>query len=548
MTQFNPRPFIPSSNADILNAIRAEQDRDYRANVPVATQANITESMHKIMDFKARRNDFIDALVNRIGLTIARSNNWTNPLGKFKRGILTAGETIQEIQVGLLKAHEYSADREYLEKDVWGTEVPDVRSAYHTRNRQNFYKVSVNTQELTKAFLEEGGLSQFITSLMAAPTTSDNWAEYSLMAQLFREYYDNSGFFKVQIPNIAQLNSNSDDAKGALRAMRTMADTLPFISTAYNPAHMPMSATADDLELFVTPQANAALDVEGLAGLFNVDRAQVPYRQTLIRQEDMNIPGAQAILTTRDFFMVADTYYDTESIANPAGRTQNYFLHHDQIISASLFQPAILFTTEPSSPIYVNDPVVTTIGAITITDRYGNVVTTLARGEFYQVSVASSTDTGATDVPVLLSLLGENSTYSTLSQNGTLFIGADETATAVTVSVMDEAGKLTPVTDTVQLTGDIARLWPNPGVIDVTAPTITSVLPSGAKAGDTVTIVGTEFDGTTAVTVGGTEVTSFTIGSSTELTAVLPAGAAGSAPVIVTNNKGASAAAAYTRA
>lgn len=79
-------------------------------------------------------------------------------------------------------------------------------------------------------------------------------------------------------------------------------------------------------------------------------------------------------------------------------------------------------------------------------------------------------------------------------------------------------------------------------------PTIATVLPSGAAVAELVTITGDFFTGTTGVTIGGTAATDYELVSATKIVASLPAGAAGSAPVIVTNAAGASAGKAYTRA
>lgn len=82
-------------------------------------------------------------------------------------------------------------------------------------------------------------------------------------------------------------------------------------------------------------------------------------------------------------------------------------------------------------------------------------------------------------------------------------------------------------------------------------PTITSVTPSGAAAGGQVTISGTGFTGTvptTGVKIGGVNATSWVVVSDQTIVAVVPAGTAGSAPVIVTNATGASAAFPYVRA
>lgn len=471
MPQFDTRPFVPQTNLNIVNAIRKTASTDYRANIPVATQANLTDTIGQIMGFEARRNEFISALINRIGLVIARQMNWTNPLGKFKRGILTYGETIEEIQVGLLKAHEYSAEREYLERDLFGTEIPDVRSAFHTRNRQNFYKLTVNEQELHRAFLEEGGLSGFIAQLMSTINTTDQWHEYLLTTRLFREFYDAGGFFKVNVPDVSNKDSTSDESKAALRSIRAMTDNLPFISTHYNSAGMPIAAQRDELELFVTPEFNAAVDVEALAAAFNIERAQISTRQTVVRQQDMNIPGAQAILSTRDFFVIADTYYDTAAVQNPVGRTVNHILHHDQIVSVSPFAPAILFTTEPGDVITLTDPVLSGVGDIVIEDRDGDVLTSVPRGDFFRVSASHTSNPEGTgiDLPVLLTLSGAQSSYTKLSQNGTLFVGVDETAAQLTITAADRDGVPSKIR-VVNLTGEVIREFPNPAVLPQPEP------------------------------------------------------------------------------
>ncbi|WP_283610253.1 IPT/TIG domain-containing protein [Faecalispora anaeroviscerum] len=75
------------------------------------------------------------------------------------------------------------------------------------------------------------------------------------------------------------------------------------------------------------------------------------------------------------------------------------------------------------------------------------------------------------------------------------------------------------------------------------APTVTSLSPtSGMIAGGTsVTITGTDFTDATAVEFGGTAATSFTVDSSTKITATSPAHSAGAVDVTVTTPAGTSA-------
>ena len=80
-------------------------------------------------------------------------------------------------------------------------------------------------------------------------------------------------------------------------------------------------------------------------------------------------------------------------------------------------------------------------------------------------------------------------------------------------------------------------------------PVVTSVAPSsGATSGGTsVTITGHDFTGATAVSFGGVAAPSFTVKSDTSVTAVAPAGAAGSVDVTVTTPAGQSALSAADR-
>lgn len=82
------------------------------------------------------------------------------------------------------------------------------------------------------------------------------------------------------------------------------------------------------------------------------------------------------------------------------------------------------------------------------------------------------------------------------------------------------------------------------------APVITGASPAAASVGTVLSIVGVGFTGTTGathVTIGGSNATNYIVQNDNLITAVVPAGSAGSAALIVTNAVGASPSFAYTR-
>lgn len=459
-------------NAAILDAVRGIASTDYQRRIPASDQAGVAATIENLTKPENRQwmNEFIDVLVNRIGMTIARTKNWTNPLAPFKQGMLSYGNTIEEIQVGLLQAHGYDPDRDYMEQTLFGRERPEVQVNFHTVNRQDFYKVTVNEALLKRAFLEPNGLSGFINQLMDAPANSDQWDEFLLTSSLFKEYESNGGFYHVHVPDVADLASNGDDARLALRKMRAMAGNLGFLSTQYNAAKMPVFANPEDLLLFVTPEYNAGIDVEALAGAFNVGRAEMIGKIVQLPESAFGITGAQAIMTTDDFFVIADTLYESTSQWNPANLHNNYFLHHHQVISASRFVPAVLFTTGADDEVINIQAKVTSVAAITIEEVDGVVPTDVEAGGMIALVSHAVTDTPEIEGAVIWTVTGSESLRTFITQTGVLHIAPDETATTVTVhatsaQVDADNPRLDPFTASlaVTVTGGPVGGWPEQG-------------------------------------------------------------------------------------
>jgi len=463
----------PTSNEITLDRIRKNASPAYQARIPEATQAGVQATMQALMKYRPLRNEFIDALVNRIGLVIAQNNSWSNPLAEFKRGMMPFGDTIEEYHVGLIKAKSYNHDQESTERNLFGTHRTEVQTNFHTINREDKYILTVDNPALSRAFLETNGLTNFVSQMMDSFTTSDNWDEFLLTCQLFSEYEYNNGFFKVQVPDVAAPTSTEADAKVLLRNIRAMADNLTFISSRYNPAGMPMSAQRSDLLLFVSPEANAAIDVEALAGAFNITSAQAHGRIIPIPQDQFKIKGLQAILTTKEFFVIADTLFETAQMWNPDNLQNNQWLHHHQIVSASRFVPAVMFTSEVVEHVELIPNEVVSIGTITTKDSEGATVTDVTRGETYQLSVDVVTTTeDGTNEAVRWEVTGAVSLLTYVTDNGVLHVAGAEDATSITVKAttvwLDPEGVETAKTATAALTvsGDKLVLWPRTETAD----------------------------------------------------------------------------------
>ena len=345
------------NNSTILAKAWLAGTNDFQQSVPDPTIAGVKATMDALFQPMNSMlfNQFMDILINRIGFTYVRQQAYKNPLAVFKGTKLTYGSTIQEIAPKWIKAHSYDDQNETLLK----LHRPEAQVWYHSQNRKDQYPISVNVDELRTAFTDETGLNKLVASIMTTPQNADEYDEYRIMLQLIAEYENRWGFYKH---HLSAMPTDEASGKELLTALQTYGGKLQFPSALYSGTEIPVFAKPDELVLITTPEAQAGLNVNTLAGLFNVDLAQVKYRVVLV--DEFPIKGAVALLTTEDFFVCSDTLYNTTSFWNPQTLTTNYYLNHWGVYSVSPFVPAILFTTEDEST--VTPTITQTVSGITL--------------------------------------------------------------------------------------------------------------------------------------------------------------------------------------
>lgn len=432
----NPRPFKRLDNATFLNSLRDDATSTYQERVPEATKGNLEQVQDFIFSAPGIRNEFVNSLFN-VAVKIARGTSFSNPLKKYKREQLAYGDRIEQTQVGLAQAYVYDTDRDYLERILFGRETPETMTAIHRISRQEFYKVTVDTAMLKRAFFQDEGLSNFTAELLRAQATSDEVDEFEQMISMFRQYYDRGGYWVVNVPDVTDLESTTAEAKTLTRRVRALSTNLRFVDRRYNSARMPVATTAEKLVLYITPEAQAAVDVEALAAAFNTSYADMPFRTEVVPTDKLNIPGVQAILTTDDFLMVADSLYDTTSQDNAAAPGMvNYFLHHHEIISVNPFVPAILFSSTDADSTLEGDVAPSTSVTFDGIFKPAQAETALPTGDplehatLYQVKASTAPDDR---IGVKWEILEEHSSFTYITNTGTLYIGEDETLTTITV-------------------------------------------------------------------------------------------------------------------
>ena len=427
---------LTNSSVDILNAIRNNASTNYRDYVPQATadSDSIKEIGAVIMDFPALQNEFLSALVNRIGKVILTSKSYDNPWAIFKKGMLEFGESIEEVFVNIAKPFQF--DPHVAESNVFKREIPDVRSAFHIMNYQKFYKATISNDQLRQAFMSIDGITDLIAKIVDAMYTGANYDEFQTMKYMLAKHILNGLMNPVTIPDINTANMNS-----IVSTIKGVSNKFTFLNSNNNLAGVMNYTPKQDQYLLVNSQFDATMNVEVLASAFNMDKAEFDGHHILVDSfgdldiERLNILFADdptyteikkaelealdaipCVMVDSNWFMIFDNYQNFTEQYNGEGLYWNYWYHAWKTFSVSPFSNNAVFVAG-----------VPKVKTVKVTPSKA----TVSIGGQLQLNVTVETDNYAPQ-SVFWSIDTEGAKAS-ISSTGMLKINSDATAEPITV-------------------------------------------------------------------------------------------------------------------
>ncbi len=170
----------------ILNEIRQTASNAYQDSVPLATADNIKDVGERVLNLPDPiMNEFMQNLVNKIGLTLVDYPVVNNHLSFLKKGRLEYGQVIEDIYVELAQAEPYitgMSDGEY--PDPFKIHKVPHRSAFYHTILSRQYPLTRHISDLRKAFHGSASMEQFIGGMMNAITSREAYDDYRMTVAL----------------------------------------------------------------------------------------------------------------------------------------------------------------------------------------------------------------------------------------------------------------------------------------------------------------------------------------------------------------------------
>lgn len=432
---------LTGTSVEILNVIRENATQNYKNYVPKATPN--ADSIKKIgaviMDYPALQNEFVSALINRIGRVVVTSKMYDNPWSMFKKGVMEYGETVEEIFINIAKPFQY--DPSVAENNVFKREIPDIRSAFHVLNYQKFYKATIQEKDLRKAFLSWNGVTDLIARIVDSMYTGANYDEFQTMKYMLATRILNGFMNPINIAPVSTANM-----KSIVGTIKGFSNNLTFLSGKNNLAGVKNATPKSEQYLIINSQFDATMDVEVLATAFNMDKAEFFGHRVLIdgfgdldierlnelfaddpTYEEIGTADLEAlntipaVLVDEDFFMVLDNMNEFTENYNGEGLYWNYWYHCWKTFSVSPFSNNAVFLEA-----------IPTVTSVTVSPK----TATASAGQNVQLNATVQTENFASQGVVWSITSGEGATIST---SGLLSLTAEATGeiTITATSVFD---------------------------------------------------------------------------------------------------------------
>ena len=453
------RVALTSLNArtiDIINTIRANASPQYQHLVPeIEKETDIPAVGQTLLGYPQMANEFISTLVNRIASVEVKSAMFNNPYADLKKGFLELGETVEEVFVSIAKAREFNVEKAPARE--FKRSLPDVRTAFHTMNWRVQYPVTIQRNDLERAFLSVSGVTDMIARIVDTLYNGANYDEYLLFKYLLIKAISSGKAKPIAV--------DTTDAKDFGIKARATSNKLTFMSNEYNNAGVTTVTDKADQYIFIDADWEAQYDVEVLASAFNMDKADYIGRRKLIdnwasfdndrfsiiRENSTMIDevtdteltlmaDVKAVLVDREWFQVYDNLSEFSEKFVASGLYWNYFYNVWKTISFSPFSNIAVFVddsatiTPPASIKYNVTAVSTSDNATIVTLELDDSTASLAHSSYIFVQTEDATTDGVAVHKYGAIILPEGKDYdAVLSVDGTLYEGdvAIDATTAV---------------------------------------------------------------------------------------------------------------------
>ena len=273
----------------------------------------------------------LGSMLCKIAEQVIREVSADDKLSVFDKMPVDNGDTIEQAVVKLASPRSYDSTG----ANALSRKTPDI-AVFNTWNRY-VYDTTVDISQIRKVLNTGKGASELSTKIVAALSEGDKFDKYTFVKNLLAwGRQDGDGKVFVQKANVEFKNS-APDYKGALVMMKNIISGMQYVNSEFNTASLKRRTLKDDIYLLIPYKLKNMLDVEELAGVFNLDKDRLEAHIIELDIDESDFGGKYLPVYIVDKWAILDytRLYEMADQKNADGLFWNYFLHTERLYGIS---------------------------------------------------------------------------------------------------------------------------------------------------------------------------------------------------------------------
>jgi len=271
-------------------------------------------------------------MIGKIAYQVIRQVEAKNPLAVFDKMPVNKGDTIEQTVIKLVEAEAY--DETGADALTRATKSKMIVRYFNNWERR-VYKQTVDVSKLRKALAEGTDTEAITTNLVSVLSQSRINDKFQNVKALLKwgatngSLTTNTTVFK----NVGDINvgaNNTPDYKAILKKIKDTVKGMQFVNADFNTSGLPRRSRSEDIYIIAPYTIINAIDVDELAGVFNLSKAEIQGRLIEIDSSDTNI-----YIVDQTALIIPTRLYELVNQLNASGLFINYFLHVEDMFAIS---------------------------------------------------------------------------------------------------------------------------------------------------------------------------------------------------------------------
>lgn len=279
----------------------------------------------------------------KIAKQVIKNVEGMNPLAVFDKEKITNGKTIEETVVGLVEGQGYDPTGAGA---LTRKQVTNMSVRYYQKWQRGKYETTVDIAKLRAIASGEVSAERIAENLVAALGQSRIQEKFEKIKELLAWGVTNNAL--VNAGTVA-LKAGATDYKAILKKIKNVVSGMKFTNTSFNKAAIKRSTNPSDIYILMPYSIKNSLDVDELAGVFNLDKTDLAAR--IIEIDTLDASGSdkdtnRIYIVDRNAILVYNRLEEMLSQLNADGAYVNYFYHIEDLFAISSLFDACYVTYE----------------------------------------------------------------------------------------------------------------------------------------------------------------------------------------------------------